>query len=173
MTDTNPDEGGMDSKHNLRSVAIMDFADVLLPGDKLFPSARGSGMALLLMARLDQAGLTDRLETAVRAAGGPLGPIAVEQRYAIVTRMEAGDRKLFEQILKAVYLTYYEQPAVIEAIRATGLRYNDRPLPDGYPVEPFHAERDAPRHERGRWIRADDVTRVDLSALEFLRGPVA
>ncbi|MGH7154154.1 MAG: hypothetical protein ACREF3_09495, partial [Acetobacteraceae bacterium] len=61
----------------------------------------------------------------------------------------------------------------IEAIRATGLRYNDKPLPDGYPVEPFNVEQDAPRHNRGRWVRAEDVTRVDLSGLKFLQGSVA
>lgn len=164
----------MDDKESGRSVVMMDFADVLLPGDDLFPSARGAGMALLLMARLDaQGGLVDRLEAALRAAGGPLGALDPNGRCAVVARIEAEQPKLFEDVLKAVYLTYYEQPAVIEAIRAIGFAYNMTPLPDGYPTEPFDAARDAPRHERGRWTRAEDVVRVDLSGLDFLGGHAA
>lgn len=163
----------MDSKEAGRSVAMMDFADILLPGDDLFPSARGSGMALLLMARLERGELLDRLEAAVRAADGPLSALDPKQRCNVVTRIEAEQPKLFEDVLKAVYLTYYEQPAVIEAIRAMGFAYNVAPLPEGYPIEPFDAERDAPRHGRGRWVRAEEVVRVDLSGLDFLREPAA
>lgn len=163
----------MEGKEIGRSVEMMDFADVLLPGDDLFPSARGSGMALLLMARLEQEGLLERLESAVRAAGGPLGALGVEERSAVAARVEAEQAKLFEDVLKAVYLTYYEQPAVIEAIRAIGFAYNVTPLPEGYPVEPFDADRDTPRHGRGRWIRVEDVVRVDLSGLDFLGGAAA
>ncbi len=153
-----------------RSVAVMDFADMLLPGDGLFPSARGSGMALLLLARLEQGGLVDRLEEAIKAAGGPLDRLGSEARRAAVARIEAEHPKLFEEVLKAVYLTYYEHPPVIEAIRATGLAYNATPLPEGYPAEPFDPARDAPRHSRGRWTRAEDVVRVDLSRLDDLRS---
>jgi len=153
-----------------RSVVVMDFADVLLPGDDLFPSARGSGTALLLMARLEEGGLVDRLEEALKAAGGPLTELGPEARRAVVARLEAEQPKLFADVLKPVYLTYYEQPAVVEAIRAIGIPYNATPLPEGYPVEPFDPARDAPQHSRGRWTRTEDVVRVDLSGLDYLRG---
>ena len=158
----------MDGKEGGRSVGMMDFADVLLPGDDLFPSARGSEMALLLLARLEQGGLLDRLEAAVQAAGGPLGAHDPEQQRGIVARVKTEQPELFEDVLKAVYLTYYEQPAVIEAIRAMGFAYNMTPLPEGYATEPFDLARDAPRHGRGRWIRAEDVVRVDLSGLDYV-----
>lgn len=86
-------------------------------------------------------------------------------RRAVVARVEAEHPTLFADVLKIVYLTYYEQPAVIAAIRAMGLGYNMTPLPDGYPVAPFDPARDTPRHRRGRWTRTEDVRRVDLSSV--------
>ncbi|HEY6433295.1 MAG TPA: hypothetical protein VIZ17_15045 [Acetobacteraceae bacterium] len=150
---------------------MMDFAEILLPGDELFPSARDAGFALELMARLEAGGLLARLEQAVAAAGGSLGDRDTEARRAIVAGIEAEQPALFADVLKIVYLTYYEQPAVITAIRAMGLTYNTTPLPDGYPIEPFDPARDAPRHDRGRWIRTENVRRVDLSDLDDVRNP--
>ncbi len=75
--------------------------------------------------------------------------------------------KLFEDLRKYAYLTYYEQPKSVAAIRALGLLYNTSPLPQGYPLEPFSAEQDAPRHQRGRWIATADVKRVDISQLDL------
>ncbi|MGI8772725.1 MAG: hypothetical protein ACR2JE_14975 [Acidobacteriaceae bacterium] len=152
-----------------RSVAMMDFVEVLLPGDELFPSARDAGFALELMARLEAGGLLGRLEQVVAAVGESFGDFDAEARRAVVARVEAEQPALFADVLKIVYLTYYEQPAVIAAIRAMGLTYNTTPLPDGYPIEPFDPARDAPQHHRGRWIQTGDVDRVELSALEYVR----
>lgn len=160
----------MIDKGTRRSVMMMDFADVLLPGDELFPTARDAGLALELMARLEADGLLGRLEQVVAAAGGSFGELDTEARRAVVARIEAEQPTLFADVLKIVYLTYYEQPAVIAAIRAMGLTYNTTPLPDGYPIEPFDPARDAPQHRRGRWIRTEDVDRVELSALGHVRS---
>ncbi len=163
----------MIDKRIARSVMMMDFAETLLPGDELFPSARDAGCALELMARLDADGLLGRLEQAVAAAGGSLGGLDAKARRALVERIEAEQPALFADVLKVVYLTYYEQPAVIDAIRAMGLTYNTTPLPDGYPIEPFDPACDAPRHHRGRWTRTEDVDRVELSALDHARSPAS
>ena len=67
-----------------------------------------------------------------------------------------------------MYLTYYQTPAVQDAIRALGFAYNATPLPAGYAVGQFDAERDTPRHGRGRFLATDEVRRVDLSQLDFV-----
>jgi hypothetical protein len=54
---------------------------------------------------------------------------------------------------------------VIDAVRALGLKYNHAPLPEGYPLEPFVTERDAPRHTRGRWLRTEDIVPLDVTPL--------
>jgi hypothetical protein len=139
--------------------------DTLLPGGHGFPSASATGMAPLLAARLRQADATlpGRLVAALAAQGGLPGDAAAWQEAAF--RLEAVEPKLFGEIIKYAYLTYYEQPAVIATIRALGFRYNDSPLPEGYPAEPFDMARDSPRHGRGRWLATEQVRRVDLSSL--------
>jgi hypothetical protein len=148
--------------------AIMGFAEVLLPGDGEFPSATASGMAGLLLSRLRGAGdgtLPDRLHAAITAAGGPLAPLSPSERHALVARIEANERKLFDEVRKIVYLTYYEQATVVAAIRALGTPYNWAPLPEGYAPEPFDAAIDAPKHARGHWTPTEQVERVDLNHL--------
>ncbi len=139
--------------------------DTLLPGGHGFPAASNTGMAGLLAARLHVAdpALLGRLAAGLRPQGAL--PDGVEGWHDAVARLEASEPKLFDEVRKYAYLTYYEQPGVIAAIRALGLRYNDAPLPEGYPAEPFDATTDAPRHARGRWIATDQVQSVDASRL--------
>lgn len=141
--------------------------DTLLPGGEGFPPASATGTAHMLLPRLRMAdaALPGQITAAI-AARGPV-PTGREDWRAAVTRLEAVEPKLFAELRKYTYLTYYEQPETIAAIRALGLRYNASPLPEGYPVEPFSAERDAPRHSRGRWIATTDVTSVDVSVLDL------
>ncbi len=128
--------------------AIMQFAEVLLPGGEGFPSATASGMGELLLSRLSGA---DRLLAAITAAGGPLAPLSPSARHAVVARIEADQPELFDEVRKIVYLTYYEQEAVVAAIRALDMPYNSAPLPEGYAPEAFDPAIDAPKHGRGRW----------------------
>ena len=74
----------------------------------------------------------------------------------------------FLQVRNIVYLSYYESPAVHEAIRAMGFTYNAIPLPRGYDVGRFDPATDLPRHQRGHFVATGDVKRVDLSQLDFL-----
>ncbi len=127
------------------------FLDTLLPGDDLFPAATTSGMLALTRTRL--AWLAEPFAAALAARGGDIAAV------------ESAEPALFDAVRKIAYLTYYEQPAVIAAIRSLGFIYNDTPLPEGYPAEQFDPATDLPRHGRGHWIATDQVTRVDLSAI--------
>ncbi len=140
---------------------VMRLADLLLPGDDLFPAASASGMAELLMVRLRaaEAGLVAHL---IAALGEPSAEA--------VARLEAAEPGLFDSLRKIVFATYYEQDAVVAAIRALGMPYNDAPLPAGYAPAPFDPATDAPRHRRGHFVPTGQVRPVDLSALDHLGG---
>jgi len=148
---------------------LMQFADVLLPGDGLFPAASASGMAEIVLVRLQahpSSGLGERLLRAIEAAGGPLAPLSSSQRAAVVARLQKSEPKLFDDARKLIYISYYEQDSVVAAIRSLGTPYNAAPLPDGYPAEAFDSGRDAPKHRRGHWVATGQVARFDLSSLE-------
>ena len=150
---------------------LMQFADVLLPGDGLFPAASASGMAPMVLVRLQDrpsSSLAERLLVAIDAAGGPLAPLSSSGRAAVVARLEKSEPKLFDDVRKVIYISYYEQESVVSAIRSLGAKYNMAPLPEGYPVEVFDSGRDAPKHRRGHWIATGEVVRVDLSCLDHL-----
>jgi hypothetical protein len=146
---------------------LLALMDTLLPGGEGFPPASATGTAGMLATRLRlaDAALPDRLMTALTAQGP--WPSSKEAWRAAVARLEAVEPKLFADLRKYTYLTYYEQPETIAAIRALGLRYNTAPLPEGYPTEPFTPEQDAPRHSRGRWIATADVAPVDVTPLDL------
>jgi len=150
--------------------ALAGLMDALLPGGAGFPRASATGMAGLLAARLRQAdaGVPARLAAAVAAEGVPADGAAWHKAAA---RLEASEPALFDELRKYAYLTYYEQPDVIAAIRALGFIYNDSPLPAGYPDEPFDPARDGPCRARGRWIATDEVRRVDLGSTGLEKMP--
>ena len=139
----------------------------LLPGGAGFPAALDTGMAETLIERLR--GLSAEWPANLLAAltyGRP-APTTANAWQAAASRLEAVEPKLFADFRKYCYLTYYEQPAVIAAIRALGFRYNDAPLPQGYPDEPFDPARDAPPQPRGGWRQTHEVRRVDLDGLNL------
>ena len=149
------------------SEALVAMMDTLLPGGEGFPAASATGMLFVFAARLRAVNksLPSRLIGAVAAQGAL--PADADGWRAALTRLEVVEPKLFEELRKYAFLTYYEQPMTIAAIRALGLRYNTAPLPEGYPTEPFEAERDAPRHQRGRWTATSEVRPVDLAQLDL------
>ena len=144
--------------------ALLMLAETLLPGGAGFPSFAATQAGLLLLQRL-RGGDEAQLLAALTARGPALdGPAAW---MAEAARIEAVEPALFTEFRKQTYLAYYEQPLVIAAIRALGHPYNDAPLPDGYPADPFDPTEDAPRHGWGRWIDTEDVRTVDVSALDL------
>ena len=141
--------------------AILHLAATLLPGGAGFPAAADTAMAGTLLQRLRKAD-ADFPGKLLAALRGP-----PEDWTQAASRLEAVEPALFTVLRREAYLAYYEQPAVIAAIRALGHPYNDAPLPDGYPVPPFDPAQDTPRHGRGRWVDSDAVHRVDVAALDL------
>lgn len=149
------------------------LADMLVPGDGEFPSASQIGVQAKLADRLVVMRGHDAVRTlteALTACGGPLAPLGKEERAAVLARMERERQDDFLLVRNIVYLSYYESPAVQEAIRAMGFTYNATPLPAGYAVGKFDPTTDTPRHGRGHFVRTEEVKRVDLSQLDFLGG---
>ena len=147
------------------------LVDVMLPGDDLFPAASAVGLQAVLADRLrerrGEAGIGALLE-ALAACGGPLHRLAADQRAAVVRRLEQDHDELFALVRTASTLGYYENPAVIAAVRALGQPYHGALLPEGYDVAPFDPAVDTPRHGRGWFKATEQVKRVDLAGLDFL-----
>ena len=74
---------------------------------------------------------------AIEAAGGPLAALDEAARVAVVRRFEESEPDLFGWVRDAVYIAYYENPFVAEAINLKGHRYELRPHIKGYPVQRF------------------------------------
>lgn len=85
----------------------------------------------------------------------------------MLAKLEADLPELFQAARMVAYLSYYENPDVIEAVRSLGHRYNASPQPAGYPMAPFDPDdaQQAPTHRRGGYVATDKVRRVDLSSL--------
>jgi hypothetical protein len=149
---------------------IADFVDVLIPGERLWPSASAVGVQGHLALRLMEERGKNALPTlvkAIEAAGGPLRPLDEAARVAVVQRFEHAEPDLFGWVRDATYIAYYENPFVAEAIVLTGHLYELRPHIKGYPVQRFDLARDTPRHGRGRYTKTADVRRVDMSGLDL------
>ena len=129
------------------------LVDLLLPGDEQFPAASAVDLATTVAARLGKAAVSE-----LEAAGADLRAI------------ERDRPELFGALRKAAFISYYENEAVQEVIRSLGHRYNATPLPKGYPVGRFDPARDTPLHGRGHFVPTDEARRVELSALDHLRG---
>ena len=149
------------------------LVDVLVPGDDAFPPASEVGVQAKLADRwtvMQGDGAVHALIEALATAGGPLARLDRDGRTAVLTRIERERPDDFLLVRNIVYLSYYESPAVHEAIRAMGFAYHASPLPIGYDVGRFDSASDTPRHGRGAFVRTDAVRRVDLSKLDFLGG---
>ena len=131
------------------------LVDVLVPGDEAFPPASEVGVQAKLADRwtlMRGDGAVHALIEALAAAGGPLARLDGDGRSAVLTRIERERPDDFLLVRNIVYLSYYESPAVHEAIRAMGFTYHATPLPIGYDVGRFDAcdRHAAPRPRRLR-----------------------
>jgi hypothetical protein len=147
---------------------LCDLVDVLIPGDGRWPAASAVGVQGVLAMRLlelrGEEGI-EEVERALLANGGPLALLDAAGRVAVVERFQQGHPALFTLVRNATTLAYYESPAVIRAIRELGQPYQAVPIHEGYALPPFDPDCDRPRHERGRWLRTEEVKRLDLSLL--------
>ena len=149
---------------------LRELVDVLLPGNGRFPAASDAGthgvVADRLVAQLGETALDDLAQT-IEVCGGPFGPLGAAERQDVVRRFEADHPEQFETLRMIAYLSYYESPAVVRAVRSLGHVYNDAPQPAGYTMAPFD-ENDplqAPAHRRGHYVKTEDVARLDLIPL--------
>ena len=166
----------MDDRTETKPVAVAELAllvDTLLPGDELFPPATAVDVHTLLASRLEElrgALALPELAAAIADAGGPLGALDVAGRRAAAAKIQRRHAALFDDVLRVVFLAYYESPIVQDAIRALGFTYHAHPLPGGYKelVGRFDPAADAPTHGRGRYKRTEEVRRVSLDGLGII-----
>ncbi len=144
---------------------LQTLADVLLPGDDVFPSAAVVGAHGLLAERLRErlgidavAGVLAKL--ALAADGHSLAGLDPAAQVAAVQRFAHDEPELFAAVRDILYFSYYQSPLVVAAIRDFGIPYNDAPQPLGYAMDPFDATlgQDAPSQPRGSYIPTDEVT---------------
>jgi hypothetical protein len=144
------------------------LVDLLLPGDDLFPPASTVGAQALLAERIRQGfGPTGVADVVARlTADGELA--------AAVVRLERDDPALFAFLYAATCFAYYQNPAVIAAIRALGHDYNDAPQPDGYdmPRFDFTPGANVPMNPRGTFKWTDLIEPVNISGLAHLNLPL-
>ena len=150
------------------ATTLRDLVDVLIPGGGTWPAASLVGvqgvLALRLMEIRGEAG-PEELENALIACGGPLAALDSAGKVEVVKRLEETQPALFTLIRNASYLAYYENPAVVRAVQGLGMPYQAMPATKGYPLPAFDMEQDRPRHNRGHYIRTDEVKPLDLSVL--------
>lgn len=142
---------------------LRDLVDVLIPGEAGWPSASHAGVHGVVAMRLMELrgeGAVSELSALVDRCGGPLVALDEAARVAVVERLEAAEPDLFALLRNATFLAYYEHPAVVRQVQALGQPYRPVPHVEGYALPPFDPERDRPRHNRGHWLRTEDVRRL-------------
>ena len=140
-------------------MTLGELVDLMVPGDGNFPSASAVGVHGLLHTRLLEIG-----------GEGAIAMLEDAHGEKALGALEREQPELFTKLRAVVYLTYYEMPAVQDAIRSLGHAYNATPLPKGYDTGRFDPGRDTPTHGRGHYVKTEDVKRLDLSGLDFLGG---
>ena len=142
------------------------LVEVLLPGDELFPCGATLGLEGLLADRLRQSigrAELDALTAALAATGTPFAALAPAARLPVVTQLEREHPALFDLLAKAAYLPTTRPPPS----RARSERWDSptirRHCPPAMPSAAFDAERDMPRHGRGRFL-ADGRRARSISA---------
>lgn len=117
---------------------VRQLVDAMIPGDGQFPAASAVGIHGILLHRLREIDGVTAYANLLRQIGDDAGEAAL-QRLTV----QAPD--YLARLRMIVFLAYYEQPAVIEAVRALGVTYRDAPQPQGYDLPPFDIEIDLPK----------------------------
>uniref|UniRef100_A0A7C5VW70 Gluconate 2-dehydrogenase subunit 3 family protein n=1 Tax=Thermomicrobium roseum TaxID=500 RepID=A0A7C5VW70_THERO len=154
----------------LLATELAALIDTLIPGDTLFPSASRAGAVGLVFDRLR----TLEGETFVDAllqqchewsGGRALTELSAAERVELVARLERERPEWFQQLRFVTYLSYYQLPPVVRAVRTLGFDYNEAPQPSGYVMEPFDPQQDLPTSPRGAYVPTEAVERVSLEGL--------
>lgn len=149
------------------------FADVMIPGDDLFPAASKTGAHGLLAERLRETGGADAVHELVDAlerhgGGVPFIAHAMSGRIRAVAALEQADSGYFAHVRSILYYSYYQHPLVVDAIRSLGFAYNDAPQPRGYALprfDPLPGGDEPPASTPGWYKRTGEVVRVDISGI--------
>lgn len=129
------------------SEVLIGLVDAMIPGDGSFPKASDVGVHGALAHRLRELQGPDAYDDILKAIGDDRGAVAVR-------KIEHGRPNLFATLRMIVYLAYYEQPAVIQAVRSLGHVYNDAPQPQGYVLDPFDPAIDLP-NVKGHYVSTE------------------
>ncbi len=146
------------------------LVETLLPGDDGWPSGSLVGVQAVLAMRLVQERGEDAVDSVIQSLGDDAAPLLADDedaRVAAVAAWEARDKTLFGFVRDAVYMAYYENPVVVQAINAHGHQYKLIPHVTGYMLPRFDLARDTPTHGRGKWIPTDAVQRVPVETLDL------
>lgn len=155
------------SEAKLRAATLEALAEVLLPGDALFPSGAVVGVQAKLAERVPPLAGEKALDRAIDGLPGLVEAAQGAARCQLVEKFEAAEPDLFATVRSVAFLAYYESPFVQEVIRGLGHAYNATPLPKGYGIRRFDRAKDQPRHGRGSYVPTDQVRRVDLAGLDI------
>ncbi len=143
--------------------AVAALLSTLLPGDDAFPDAANTDTPALFARRVEETdpALAARLRAWLEAGTPPFAARDAAARAEAVAAWERAEPAAFRRLLTIAYLSYYEAPEVVAAIRAIGIPYNDTPQPAGYPLPAFRPEQ-APRHGIGGYVPTAAVKRLPL-----------
>jgi hypothetical protein len=158
-----------------QALAFERLVDALLPGDGDFPSASAAGVHGVVLDRLRQRIGHEGIAQIARAIEGDedIRAMTEAQVRDAVAAMQSTAPDLFAELRFVAYLSYYEAPPVIAALRALGHEYNDAPLPLGYTLSPFDPRpgADLPATPRGSYKQTDEIAPIDMSSLADLGLP--
>ncbi|MCS7256819.1 MAG: hypothetical protein NZ562_09410 [Thermomicrobium sp.] len=149
---------------------VAALIDTLVPGDDLFPSASQAGAVGLVFDRLRTLEGEEFVEQVLQelwswSGGRLLATLDPTERAELVARLEREQPRWFEQVRFVTYLSYYQLPPVVRAVRALGFDYNEAPQPKGYQMDPFDPASDLPTMPRGSYVPTEAVRRVSLEGL--------
>ena len=116
----------------------------------------------------------DDLKEALAALGEAFVASDSEARTSEIARLEKDAADLFGQLRSLVYYGYYAATEVTLAIRKNvpaAADYHGPPLPYGYldSIEDWDDELLATAGQGSGYVATDDIVRVDLSKIEWLR----
>lgn len=116
----------------------------------------------------------DDFKAAVDGLGEAFVAADPTTRAEVITRLETDDETFFGQLRSLVYYGYYSMAEVTLAIRKNipaGRDYHGPPQPYGYLdcIEPWDDEIYDARGGGTGFLATDDVTRVDLSTIAWIR----
>lgn len=152
-----------------RELSVLSaVVETLLPGGDGFPPASSTSTPGLMVHVLGMHAVETWLRPGLASieilGGGDFLMIDGPARTEALRRAQEEDGPFFDRLLDLAYYSYYAQPAVIEAVRALGIEYNDTPQPRGYEMDPFVPNNPEmlPAHPRGYYKKTTEVKREAL-----------